>query len=94
MLLGRHCLATTISQKRQAARAEYERSLINLPNDRQLLSTFAAFMEQVMFDESKASEFRQLAEDAAEEKRQRIMRGTKPKQDHGSNAAKAATLLP
>jgi PAS domain S-box-containing protein len=81
-------LTNQITSKREAARLEYERALAgDTSNDRLLLSTYATFLEQVMCDPTAADQFRQLAEDAAEEKRQRLMRGSKSKRNFGDRKA-------
>ena len=86
-------LTNQITAKRQRARVEYERALAgDANNDRLLLSTYASFLEQVMCDTTAADQFRQFAEDAAEEKRQRIMRGSKSKSNFVDRKALEAKL--
>jgi PAS domain S-box-containing protein len=92
-IIGLALLTNQLTERRQNALDEYERALLNQKGDRLLLSAYASFLENVMCDELGAELYRQLADDVAEEKKNRIMRGSRAKSDVVSAKGPAAPQI-
>lgn len=77
-LVGLAHLANTITERRREAGLEYARALADR-TDRLILTLYASFLENVLMNPVKAQEFREIADEIAEAKKNSMMRGSRKK---------------